>query len=67
MKISHANEIANICEQVPRVDVSQVMAGVGLDPRINPKFLNAGAGFGGSCLPKDTKALCKFAEAHGYR
>jgi len=56
-------EMANICERVPGVDVSEVMAGVGLDERINPKFLNAGAGFGGSCLPKDTKALCKFAEA----
>jgi nucleotide sugar dehydrogenase len=66
MKISYANEMANICERVPGVDVSEVMAGVGLDERINPKFLNAGAGFGGSCLPKDTKALCKFAEAHGY-
>jgi UDPglucose 6-dehydrogenase len=66
MKISYANEIARICEQVPGVDVSKVMAGVGLDARINPKFLNAGAGFGGSCLPKDTKALCKFAEAQGY-
>lgn len=66
MKISYANEMANICEQVPGVDVSQVMAGVGMDDRINPKFLNAGAGFGGSCLPKDIKALCRFAEAHGY-
>jgi nucleotide sugar dehydrogenase len=66
MKISYANEMARICELVPGVDVSNVMAGVGLDERINPRFLNAGAGFGGSCLPKDTKALCKFAEAHGY-
>ena len=65
-KISYANEMARICERVPGVDVSKVMAGVGLDERINPKFLNAGAGFGGSCLPKDTKALCKFAEAQGY-
>jgi UDPglucose 6-dehydrogenase len=66
MKISYANEMARICERVPGVDVSNVMAGVGLDERINPKFLNAGAGFGGSCLPKDTKALCKFAESQGY-
>jgi len=58
--------MANICERVPGVDVSEVMRGVGLDERINPKFLNAGAGFGGSCLPKDTKALCTFAEAQGY-
>jgi UDPglucose 6-dehydrogenase len=66
MKISYANEIARICERVPGVDVSKVMAGVGLDERINPRFLNAGVGFGGSCLPKDTKALCKFAETQGY-
>jgi UDPglucose 6-dehydrogenase len=66
MKISYANEMANICERVPGVDVAKVMAGVGLDERINPRFLNAGAGFGGSCLPKDTKALCTFAEAQGY-
>jgi nucleotide sugar dehydrogenase len=66
MKISYANEMANICERVPGVDVSKVMAGVGRDERINPKFLNAGAGFGGSCLPKDTKALCTFAQAQGY-
>ncbi|MGZ4870080.1 MAG: UDP-glucose dehydrogenase family protein [Halobacteriota archaeon] len=66
MKISYANEMARICERVPGVDVSEVMAGVGRDERINPKFLNAWAGFGGSCLPKDTKALCKFAEAQGY-
>jgi UDPglucose 6-dehydrogenase len=66
-KVSYANEVANICEQVLGVDVSQVMAAVGLDKRINPQFLNAGAGFGGSCLPKDLKVLCKFGEAHGYQ
>jgi len=65
-KISYANEIANICEQVSAVDVSHVMAGVGLDARINPEFLNAGAGFGGSCLPKDVKAMRAFAAVHGY-
>jgi UDPglucose 6-dehydrogenase len=64
-KISYANEMANVCETVPGVDVSQVMAGVGLDPRINPQFLNAGAGFGGSCFPKDVKALRNFAKRHG--
>ena len=66
-KVSYANEVAIICEQVPGIDVSHVMAGVGLDKRINPQFLNAGAGFGGSCLPKDVKALCKFGEAYGYQ
>jgi UDPglucose 6-dehydrogenase len=66
-KISYANEIANICERVSGVDVKQVMVGVGFDDRIGPKFLAAGAGFGGSCLPKDAKALCRFAEACGYK
>ncbi len=65
-KISYANEIAQICETVSGVDVTHVMKGVGLDPRINPCFLNAGAGFGGSCLPKDVKALRAFAASHGY-
>ena len=65
-KISYTNEIANICERISGIDVSQVMKGVGLDPRIGPKFLNAGAGFGGSCLSKDAKALCKLAELRSY-
>jgi len=65
-KISYANEIANICEKVAGVDVLHVMGGVGLDVRINPKFLNAGAGFGGSCLPKDVKAVRAFAALNGY-
>ncbi|MFW6040986.1 MAG: UDP-glucose dehydrogenase family protein [Thermoplasmatota archaeon] len=59
-KISFANEISRICEKIG-VDVYEVMDGVGLDHRINRNFLNAGAGFGGSCFPKDVKALINFA------
>lgn len=66
-KISFANELANVCEKLDDVDVNHVMAGVGLDGRINPKFLNAGAGFGGSCLPKDVKALVSVAKAVGCK
>jgi UDPglucose 6-dehydrogenase len=65
-KISFANELASVCEKLGDIDVTHVMAGVGLDNRINPKFLNAGAGFGGSCLPKDVKALVSMAKALGY-
>lgn len=55
-KISYINEIANICEELG-IDVSEVAYGLGLDERISPKFLRAGLGFGGSCFPKDVKAL----------
>jgi UDPglucose 6-dehydrogenase len=65
--VSFANEIANICEKLRGVDVTEVMAGVGLDHRINPRFLNAGAGFGGSCFPKDLKALASFAQSVDYK
>ncbi len=64
-KITFANEMANICEFVG-VDVYEVMKGVGLDFRINPAFLNAGAGFGGSCFPKDVRAIRAFAKSKGY-
>jgi UDPglucose 6-dehydrogenase len=56
LKISYINEIANFCEGV-EADITDVTKGMGLDSRIGNKFLNAGLGYGGSCFPKDTKAL----------
>lgn len=56
LKISYINEIANLCELV-NADINEVALGMGLDARIGSKFLNAGVGYGGSCFPKDTKAL----------
>ncbi|MFQ6123238.1 MAG: UDP-glucose dehydrogenase family protein [Candidatus Heimdallarchaeota archaeon] len=66
LKISFVNEIANICEQIPGMDVYEVMKGVTSDFRINPHFFDAGLGFGGSCLPKDVSALLNFAKEQGY-
>jgi UDPglucose 6-dehydrogenase len=63
-KISFSNEIGNVCKRLG-IDVYQVMKGVGLDHRIGPHFLNAGAGFGGSCLPKDVAALIHLAKRLG--
>lgn len=64
-KISYANEMANICELFG-VDVYDVMDVVKMDKRISPHFLEAGAGFGGSCFPKDLNALLKAAGDAGY-
>jgi UDPglucose 6-dehydrogenase len=62
-KITFINEIADLSEKVG-ADVQEVARGIGLDDRIGPKFLHAGPGFGGSCFPKDTRALVKIALDH---
>ncbi|MFN4133082.1 MAG: UDP-glucose dehydrogenase family protein [Candidatus Hadarchaeales archaeon] len=65
-KISLINEIGNICKRLG-IDVYEVARGIGADPRISPHFLEAGVGFGGSCFPKDVRALITRAEELGYR
>lgn len=65
MKISFANEIANLCDNV-NADVTTVMRGVGMDARIGGSFLNAGIGYGGSCFPKDTRALDYLYSVNGH-
>jgi UDPglucose 6-dehydrogenase len=64
-KISFINEVANLCEKVG-ADVHDVARAMGLDGRIGKKFLHPGPGFGGSCFPKDTRALSKIATERGY-
>ena len=64
-KLTFINAIADICELVG-ADVFDVVRGLGLDPRIGDQFLNPGPGWGGSCFPKDTRALVKIAEGNGY-
>jgi len=64
-KISYINAVANICERV-NADVEKVAEGMGYDKRIGRQFLNAGAGFGGNCFPKDLDAFIHLAETKGY-
>jgi len=65
MKISFVNAVAAMCEHVG-ADVAAVVEGIGSDKRIGRQFLNPGPGWGGSCFPKDSRALVKIAEEHGY-
>lgn len=65
LKISYMNDIANLCELVG-ADIDAVAEGMSYDARIGARFLNAGVGYGGSCFPKDTKALKYIAKQHGY-
>ncbi|NHJ39609.1 MAG: UDP-glucose/GDP-mannose dehydrogenase family protein [Asgard group archaeon] len=65
-KISFINEFANICERIEGVDINNIAKGIGLDFRINPQFLRAGAGFGGSCFPKDVNAIITYAREKNY-
>jgi len=64
-KISFINSIANICQKLPSVDVNQIAHAIGRDPRIGAQFLQAGPGFGGSCLPKDLSAMINFSKKFG--
>ena len=66
LKISYMNDIANLCELVG-ADIEDVARGMSYDRRIGDRFLNAGIGYGGSCFPKDTKALKYLAAQHGYQ
>lgn len=65
-KVSFANELANLCDTFGGINVDTVVGGMGLDSRINPRFLKAGLGFGGSCFPKDVKAILAAGRAKGY-
>ena len=65
-KISFINTIANMCEKIPGADVKVVAQAMGLDKRIGPLFLDAGLGYGGSCFPKDMKALISCSKGLGY-
>jgi len=64
-KISFINQIAAICETISGANIQDVASAIGLDPRIGNLFLEAGPGYGGSCLPKDVKAIINFSNSRG--
>ncbi len=65
MKISFINQIANLCQRIPNADVEVIARGIGLDRRVEPSFLKAGLGWGGSCFPKDLTAFLRFSKSKG--
>jgi len=64
-KISFINQLSTICQNIPGANIDDIATTIGLDPRIGKQFLNAGPGYGGSCLPKDIKALINFSDNVG--
>jgi len=66
-KISFINQIANICQRIPDTNIDVIADTIGLDPRIGNLFLNAGPGYGGSCLPKDIKAIINLSSKIGVK
>ena len=66
-KISFINQLSNICQRIPGANIDDIAKTIGLDPRIGKLFLNAGPGYGGSCLPKDMRALINFAKITGVK
>ncbi len=66
-KISFINQLSNICQHIPGANIDDIAKAIGLDPRIGGLFLNAGPGYGGSCLPKDMKALIDFSRIVGIK
>ena len=66
-KISFINQLSNICQNIPEANIDDIAKTIGLDPRIGGLFLNAGPGYGGSCLPKDMRALINFAGSVGVK
>tara|TARA_B100001559_G_scaffold306077_1_gene296959 strand:- start:18251 stop:19558 length:1308 start_codon:yes stop_codon:yes gene_type:complete len=66
-KITFINQLSNICQKIPEANIDDISKAIGLDPRIGSLFLNAGPGYGGSCLPKDMKALINFSKQVGIK
>ena len=64
-KISFINQISSLCQSIPGISIDEVAEGIGVDPRIGGLFLNAGPGYGGSCLPKDLETIIQFSSKIG--
>jgi UDPglucose 6-dehydrogenase len=67
VKISFANSVANLCEQIPGADVDAITRAIGADRRISPHYFQGGLAFGGTCFPRDTRAYVSLAERYGVQ